>query len=473
MIGISAELLNAWIRKNNISLAMIYDRDGNILWHLGRKVTGDSIYNGDGFCKSYVLLSIEKFELLEKKQEALIIQGGNVYESALKSPVKAVLIHPINNQHLLYIDRTRKKTFSTSEIFMIHTIMFLLNRMLSRKEAVDKDLLTLSGKSADIQRVRHLIKKYGPENEPVLITGETGVGKNLVAGLLHKVSGRGGHLVVAHMPTIPESLFESEIFGYKRGAFTDARFEKKGLLAEAENGTILLDEISEIPYHFQAKLLRFIETRKYRVLGESREQTANVRVLAATNRELEQAVERGQFREDLFYRLSSFEMEIPPLRRRKKDIRHIVRQHKELLKGKTIDPSTWHSLEEYHWPGNVRQLLSVLKRAGILLPDPIQCDGIVKLLNHGENNPNQYDNNPIVKQLWKQIKTGQDFWKTVKEPFLDREIKRDEVRGVVLMAIDHHGPTYRDILKPLNIPPQEYKKFLNFLKIHRIMDEDD
>ena len=470
MIGVSADLLNAWIRKNHISLAMIYDRRGNIVWHMGRKVTGDSIYNGDGFAKSYVLLSIEKFDVLERKQETILIQGGNVYESSLKSPVKAVMIHPINDCHLLYVDRTRKKTFSSNEIYTINTLMFLLNGILTEKNGVEQRILTLAGKSREIQKVRQLIKKYGPEREPVLITGETGVGKNLVASLIHQTSGRRGAIQVAHMPTIPESLFESEIFGYKKGAFTDARCEKRGLLAEAEGGTILLDEISEIPYHFQAKLLRFIETCKYRVLGESLERTADVRVIAATNSRLRQAVERGQFREDLYYRLSSFELEIPPLRRRNKDIRPIVKQHKDLLKGKKVDDEAWDYLEQFQWPGNVRQLISFLKRAGILLTDPIREVDIAKLLNHGESHTARTDPMPIVRDLWKQLKSGQNFWEAVKEPFLSREIKREEVRGVVRMAIDRYGPKYCDIIEPLNIPPQEYKKFLNFLKVHNIMD---
>jgi transcriptional regulator with PAS, ATPase and Fis domain len=470
MIGVSADLLNAWIRKNHISLAMIYDRQGNIVWHMGRKVTGDSIYNGDGFAKSYVLLSIEKFDMLERKQEAILIQGGNVYESSLKSPVKAVMIHPINDCHLLYVDRTRKKTFSSQEIYTINTLLFLLNGILAEKSGVEKKIMTLAGKSGEIQKVRQLIKKYGPEREPVLITGETGVGKNLVASLIHQTSGRRGAIQVAHMPTIPESLFESEIFGYKKGAFTDARSEKRGLLAEAEGGTILLDEISEIPYHFQAKLLRFIETCKFRVLGESRERTADVRVIAATNSRLLQAVERGQFREDLYYRLSSFEIEIPPLRHRKKDIRPIVRQNKDLLKEKKIDTEAWNFLEHYQWPGNVRQLISFLKRAGILLTDPIHEADIVKILNYGENHTARKDPITIVNHLWQQLKMGESFWKTVKEPFLSREIKREEVKGVVRMAIEECGPKYCDIIHPLNIPIQEYKKFLNFLKIHNIMD---
>ena len=142
-----------------------------------------------------------------------------------------------------------------------------------------------------------------------------------------------------------------------------------------------------------------------------------------------------------------------------------------MLKGKKIDPSRWQALEDYHWPGNVRQLISVLKRAGILLSDPIQCGDILKLLNHGEHSGKRSDSTAIVNRLWTEIKKGQDFWKIVKEPFLSREIKRDEVRGVVRMAIAQHGPKYCDIIEPLNIPPQEYKKFLNFLKIHHIMDE--
>ncbi len=451
---------------------MIYDRRGKIVWHIGRNVVGNSIYTGDGFCKSYALLSLEKFELFEKRKDEILVQGGKVYESALSNPVKAVMIRPINHQYLLYLDRTRKMTFSDFELYTIRSIMFLLNGMMARQVELEFDLADFAGKSDRVKLVRSLIKKYAPENEPVLVTGETGVGKNLVARLIHQASGRKGNLEVAHMPTIPEYLFESEIFGYKKGAFTDARSEKKGLVAEASEGTILLDEISEIPYHFQAKLLRFIETRSYRILGEAKEHTANVRVIAATNRNLEQAVARGQFREDLYYRLSSFEINIPPLRYRDQDIRHIVQKNKHLLKGKKIDPSTWSAMSEYHWPGNVRQLLSVVKRAGILLPGPINCQDIVALVKSGETNSIPHNAIVAAGRLLIRIKNGESFWTAIKEPFLSREIKREEVKWVINKTIAEYGPKYCDIIAPLNIPPHEYKKFLNFLKMHRIMDNN-
>ena len=165
------------------------------------------------------------------------------------------------------------------------------------------ELVGITGTSEEIGKIRELILKYSAEENPVLLQGETGTGKNRIAESIHRFSGRKGKFFTVNTPGIPDNLLKDEIFGHKKGAFTDAGADKRGFVDEAAGGTLFFDEISEVSPTFQAKLLRFIETRKYRVLGEPVERQADVRILAATNRDLKEAVRQDQFREDLYFRL--------------------------------------------------------------------------------------------------------------------------------------------------------------------------
>jgi transcriptional regulator with PAS, ATPase and Fis domain len=271
--------------------------------------------------------------------------------------------------------------------------------------------------------------------------------------------------VVAHAPTIPENLFESFVFGHRRGAFTDAKTDKKGLVTEAEGGTLLIDEISETPVSFQAKLLRFIETRKFLVPGESSERTADVRIVAATNRKIREAIEKQEFREDLYYRLNVLEIEIPPLRNRKEDIKALVLEKKEHLKGKKLSSGFWKVIYNYEWPGNIRELITVLKRVGIYLDNPVIGGEIAAIINQSYFRTSAKEREDEICQTWNDIKSGKNFWEVVKTPYLDREISRKDVRKIVERALAERGGKYCDILDILNLEPKEYKKFMNFLKV--------
>jgi DNA-binding NtrC family response regulator len=230
----------------------------------------------------------------------------------------------------------------------------------------------LVGRSKTMQEVMHLVELAAPTNAAVLITGETGSGKEIVAHALHKRSPRASRPFVAiNCSAIPESLMESEIFGHEKGAFTGAAERRLGCFELADGGTLLLDEIGEMPAPTQAKLLRVLEEHKVRRLGSKTETPVNVRVLAATNKEPEQAVAQGQLRQDLLFRLNVFHIHLPPLREHKEDLPLLVdhllgeinEKHRRQVRG--VSAEVMDLLMSHTWPGNVRELRNVLERAAI------------------------------------------------------------------------------------------------------------
>lgn len=234
----------------------------------------------------------------------------------------------------------------------------------------------LVGDSAAIQNIRRQIGVVSRSDVDVLIRGETGTGKEVVANLIHHNSARQQlAMVKINCGAIPENLLESELFGYERGAFTGAAKTKKGLLELANGGTVFLDEIGELPLAMQSKLLTFLEDRRFKRVGGLNDIEVNVRVIAATNRDLRQAIGRKEFREDLFYRLNVMQIAIPPLRERPEDIlplcnfflAHFNRKFGKDIGG--IDPGFAEELTEYSWKGNVRELRNVLERCTLF------CEG--------------------------------------------------------------------------------------------------
>ena len=231
----------------------------------------------------------------------------------------------------------------------------------------------LVGKSKKMQEIFALIERVAPTTASVLITGESGTGKEMVARTLHDLSPRKAKPFVAiNCSAIPETLIESEIFGHEKGAFTGALERRAGCFELAEEGTLLLDEIGEMPSATQAKLLRDLEDRKFRRLGSKVETEANVRVLAATNKVPEEAVARGELRNDLYYRLNVFNIHMPPLREHKEDLPEIVEallndlNEKHGTEAVAVDDTVMKVFQNYGWPGNVRELRNTLERAVIL-----------------------------------------------------------------------------------------------------------
>lgn len=236
-----------------------------------------------------------------------------------------------------------------------------------RRQVPDDDLL---GDSPAMVRIKQQIARLADIDTSVLISGESGTGKELVARALHRQSRRREHAFIAvNCAALPENLLESELFGHIRGAFTDAREARKGLFVEASGGTLLLDEIAELPLALQPKLLRVLEDHRVRPLGGSQEIECDVRVLAASHRNLEDAVAEGSFRSDLYYRLNVIELELPPLRDRGNDILLLAQNFIQKLAERFNKSVTGLAqpaaacLLAYHWPGNVRELRNVIERA--------------------------------------------------------------------------------------------------------------
>ena len=225
----------------------------------------------------------------------------------------------------------------------------------------------LVGNSVAMREVFGLLERVAPTDLTVLITGETGTGKELASRAVHTLKRSGGPLVVFDCGAAPENLIESELFGHNRGAFTGAIEARPGVFEMAHGGTIFLDEIGELPLELQPKLLRVLEQREVRRVGANQTKSIDVRVVAATNRNLREEVDRGRFREDLYYRLAVVEMGMPPLRDRAEDLPMLALQLLERSPHngavKTIDPAVLEVFEAYHWPGNVRELSNVIERA--------------------------------------------------------------------------------------------------------------
>ena len=221
------------------------------------------------------------------------------------------------------------------------------------------------GQSAAMQEIFRLIERAGPSDKAILILGESGTGKELVARALHRHSKRADKpMVTINCAALPETLLESELFGHEKGSFTGAVGAKPGLFEVADGGTLFIDEIGELPGSLQAKLLRVLEDGSLRRIGSVQERRVNVRLLAATNRDLAAEVEAKRFREDLYYRINVMTLELPPLRERRGDIRLLVQHF--LGPGWEIEPPALQAMEAYHWPGNVRQLINAIDRAKIL-----------------------------------------------------------------------------------------------------------
>ncbi len=305
---------------------------------------------------------IEFVKTLNGRYEVIIMTGNATLQRAIESihlGVKDFLLKPFEIDTLVKAIERESKLQS-------------VKKNKPKKESSDKSEDFL-GSSAALESVLSLAKKAAKTDASVLLLGESGVGKEVFANFIHKNSPRASKPFVAiNMAAIPENLIESELFGFVKGAFTDAHSDKPGQFELANGGTIFLDEIGEMPYHLQAKLLRALQEREVRRLGSDKSIKIDVRVISATNANLHEKIKNGEFREDLYYRLNTIPLNIPPLRERKEEILQIAGKilqqscEKYDFELKEFSDEAKEQLLAYDWPGNIRELISVVERAVIL-----------------------------------------------------------------------------------------------------------
>jgi two-component system response regulator AtoC len=320
------------------------------------------------------------------------------------------------------------------------------NRALKEAVRQDRELSELLGESDAIRQVLRLIDKVADYRTTVLIQGESGTGKELVARGLHKRSRRAERPFVAiNCGAIPEALMESEMFGHKRGAFTDAHSDKRGIFQEADQGTLFLDEVGELTPPLQVKLLRVLQEGVVRPLGGTKDVAVDVRVVAATVRDLRKEVAAGRFRDDLYYRLNVLQISVPPLRDRLDDIpllvEHFLRRNNKRLGTHItgIDAGVRKRLLSYGWPGNVRELENLIERASVL------ADGeVLTLADVGERM--QPDTDALGEVLGSTELSIKKATRIIEDTLIRRALERtrgNRTAAAKLLEISHRALLYK------------------------------
>ena len=323
---------------------------------------------------------IETLEAIRKESDVpvIMLSGHGTIETAVEAIKKGAFDFipkpPDLNRLLITLRNALDKKNLTTE-----------NKVLKKAVKIQNQMI---GESAPMLEVKDMIAKVAPTNARVLITGENGTGKELVARQLHELSTRGnGPFIEVNCAAIPSELIESELFGHEKGSFTSAIKQKKGDFELADGGTLFLDEIGDMSLSAQAKVLRALQENKIVRVGGEKEIPVNVRIVAATNKNLKAEIEKGNFREDLYHRLSVIVIQVPPLRERKDDIPLLVQSFVESLSqdmGKaapTFEQEAIEALQQYQWTGNIRELHNIVERLVILCGNSITKDDVVRFGN--------------------------------------------------------------------------------------------
>jgi DNA-binding NtrC family response regulator len=356
-----------------------------------------------------------------------------------------------------------------------------------------RTLPLLLGDSPAIASLRREIEAAARTDAKVLVLGETGSGKEVVARLIHEQSARAARAFVAvNCSGIPETLLESELFGHARGSFTGAYRDKPGLVRQADRGTLFLDELGEMSLRMQSVLLRFAETGEIQTIGvDGITGRTDVRLITATNRDLRERIEAGQFREDLYFRLNIIQIRVPPLRDRPEDVAglldHYLRAASEThrLRCPELTPEALELLAAYAWPGNVRELKNLAERLVVrdwerpLTPDdlPLEIRGgstttappspgaafAPAVQTPGRIRRPVERSTETVDRLWDRLMSGEDFWSVVHQPFKAHELTRDDLAALIHRGLEHTRGSYRALLGVVGLPPTDYKRFHAFL----------
>ena len=337
----------------------------------------------------------------------------------------------------------------------------------------------LIGSSAAIAELAQEIERIARSDAKVLVTGESGVGKELVAHAIHQRSARAARAMVAvNCAGLPETLLESELFGHVKGSFTGAYRDKQGKLEMADGGSIFLDEIGEMTLRMQGLLLRFMETGELQKVGADRAMgRVNVRVIAATNRNLRDMITEGTFREDLFYRLNVIHLTVPPLRERREDIPPLIDHFLTQFTRNNgtpvhaISPEAVKLLSDYAWPGNVRELENVIERLVVtgrnntVMPDDLPME--IRTHQGIGLRPKRERRRTVADDLYKKlVEERESFWTAVYPLYMQREITRGNMRDLVRKGLEDARGNYKIVAKLFNMEQRDYKRFLNFLRKH-------
>jgi transcriptional regulator with PAS, ATPase and Fis domain len=349
-------------------------------------------------------------------------------------------------------------------------------RLASASDAAE----SLLGISPAIRTIELEIEYASRSDAKVLITGESGVGKEVIARLIHQRSRRTlTPLVTINCAGIPDSLLESALFGHMRGSFTGAYRDHLGLLEMANGGTIFLDEIGEMSLRMQALLLRFLENGEIQRVGSQRIQTrVDVRVIAATNRNLLERMTSKDFREDLFYRLNVVHVSIPPLRARREDIpvflQYFLRTYAERhgVPAPELAPDALARLVAYDWPGNVRELKNAVERlivrthSDIITVNDLRTE--IQRCGDPAPEPAAVAGRSVSDDLFTRMTTGRDsFWHIVYPLFMSRDLTRDDLRAILRRGLERTSGNYKMLVELFNMEPGDYKRLLNFLRKHQ------
>ncbi len=341
----------------------------------------------------------------------------------------------------------------------------------------------LLGQSEAVRNILADIDCAARSGAKVLITGETGVGKEVVARLIHQRSARAAaKLVTVNCAGLPDSLLESELFGHVRGSFTGAYRDKPGLLEMAPNGTVFLDEVGEMSPRMQVVLLRFLETGEIQRIGADRSHArVNVRLITATNRDLPKELAAGNFREDLFFRLNVIRMTIPPLRERIEDVpllfnhylAYYCEQHR--VEQPEVSQAALDLLFAYRWPGNIRELRNVTERIALKSVGPVlrPADLPSELLKPASRPQSGAAGAPapshsaqVEEMTQRMLRQGESFWSVVYPVFMSRDLTRDDLRRIIEIGLESTNGNYRLLVALYNMPNEDYKRFLGFLRKH-------
>ncbi|MEJ5366798.1 MAG: sigma-54 dependent transcriptional regulator [Bryobacteraceae bacterium] len=332
---------------------------------------------------------LEALQRLNARLPVIVMTAFSSVETAVEAMKKGAadfLPKPFSLDHLNTVVR------KALEVQQLREENTRLREELGQRYRIEN----IIGTGPKMQEILAAVMRVAPTRTTVLLCGESGVGKDLIARAIHHHSPRAAHpFVKINCTTIPENLMESELFGYEKGAFTGATVSRPGKFEQADKGTVFLDEIGDVPPSVQVKLLRVLQDREFERLGSNRTRQIDVRVIAATNVDLRRALEEGNFREDLYYRLNVFPITIPPLRERREDIPLLAERFLRRFAAESgsqvreISPEAMRKLVEYDWPGNVRELENVIERSllyadgTVLLPEHIRLDHAPRRGNNG------------------------------------------------------------------------------------------